>query len=185
MAWAANLLGVFSGGSSDSHGGMDIYFWFLFMLQGIAFAAVGAAYDHHRRLMSDAAFAKRYLVGYLFILDGAIHLLAFNEHLISSTYAALFFEVVSPVQIILGVLIPHLSSRFDVAWLLFTLFLIAAYVVTRTVAIWPIGEVEAVDPLGLISKAVETATGAALVSLMWARRVGRANLPSASPTDGP
>ena len=185
MAWAANLLGVFSGGTGDSHGGMDIYFWFLFMLQGIAFAAVGAAYDHHRRLMSDPAFAKRYLVGYLFILDGAIHLLAFNEHLISSTYAVLFFEVVSPVQIILGVLIPHLSSRFDVAWLLFTLFLIAAYVVTRTVAIWPIGEVEAVDPLGLISKAVETATGAALVSLMWARRVGRANLPSASPTDGP
>src|SRR5207249_3476657 len=93
----------------------------------------------------------------------------------ASPSAALFFEVASPVQIILGVLIPHLSSRFDVAALLFTLFLIAAYVVTRTVAIWPIGEVEAVDPLGLISKAVEIATGAALVSLMWARRVGRAN----------
>src|SRR5437773_11354818 len=59
MAWAAHLLGAFSGGTGDSHGGMVIYFWCLFMLLGIAFAGVGAAYDHHRRLMSDAAFAKR------------------------------------------------------------------------------------------------------------------------------
>src|SRR5947208_1599711 len=90
MAWAANRLGVFSSGTSGSHGGMPLSFWFL----------------------------------------------------------------------------------------------LAAYVVTRMVAIWPIGEVGAVDPLGLISKAVEIATGAALVSLMWAKRAGRANLPPASPTDG-
>src|SRR5207237_6895012 len=112
MAWAANLLGVFSGGSGDSHGGIDTYFWFLFMLQGIAFAAVGAAYDHHRRLMSDAAFANRYLVSYLFILDGAIHLLALTDHLISSTYAVLFSVPVSPVTTILAVRIPHLAPRF-------------------------------------------------------------------------
>jgi hypothetical protein len=164
---------------------MDTYFWFLFLLQGIAFAAVGAAYDHHRRLMSDSAFAKRYLVGYLFILDGAIHLLAFNEHVIGSTFAALFFEVVAPVQIALGVLIPHLRSRFDFAWLGLTLFLIAAYAVTRTIAIWPIGEVEAVDPLGMISKALEVVTAAALVSLIWVARTEKARSHPAAPTGGP
>src|SRR2546430_7822448 len=89
MAWAANLLGVFSGGTGDSHGGMDIYFWFLFMLQGIAFAAVGAAYDHHRRLMSDAPLAKPNLLRYPVIPDGATHPPPLHQHLTCSTEPAL------------------------------------------------------------------------------------------------
>src|SRR5256886_17711991 len=91
MAWAANLLGVFSGGTGDSHGGMDIYFWFLFMLQGIAFAAVGAAYDHHRRLLREAALVQRYLVGYLFIHCGASSLVTVPLIFSFSTSAAPFF----------------------------------------------------------------------------------------------
>jgi hypothetical protein len=173
MAWGANLSGVLSGSGGDSHGGLDVYFWFLFMLQGIAFAAVGAAYDNHRRMMTDPAFAKRYVVGYLFLLDGALHLLAFNQHLFSSTLAALFFEVVAPVQIVGGILLPHIGPRFDLAWLFFTLFLIGVYVVSRTVPIWPIGAVEELDALGILSKLVEVGAVVGLVSLLRGERAAR------------
>ena len=80
---------------------------------------------------------------------------------------------------------PYLERRFDLAWLLFTVFLLAAFVATRTISIWPIGAVEELDPLGIISKAVEVATLAMLVVLLRSRAVKRLNHNSASHANGP
>src|SRR5437667_12602959 len=88
-----------------------------------------------------------------------------NQHLGSAAQAA-FFAIVSPIQIVGGIVFIDLPRRLDPLWLLFTGFLIAAFVVTGTVAIWPIGVVADVDRLGFISKAVEVATGGVLVSLV-------------------
>ncbi|MGI0149520.1 MAG: hypothetical protein ACREDF_08330, partial [Thermoplasmata archaeon] len=63
--------------------------------------------------------------------------------------------------------------RFDPAWISITAFLILAYIVTRTVAVWPIGTVEEVDPLGVVSKFVEVVTVLMLVSLVQSDRASR------------
>src|SRR2546426_561692 len=48
-----------------------------------------------------------------------------------------------------------------------------AYIVTRTVSVWPIGYVEDLDALGVISKVVEVLTVLFLLSLMQSERVAR------------
>jgi len=184
VAWALNLIGTLSGETSSGHGGSDVYLWLILMFQGLAFSTMGVIGSNYRELMSNPAFRNRYLVGFLLIADGGLHLLALNQHL-DNVAAAAFFAIVSPVQIVGGIVFQSLPRGLDRAWLLFTVFLIAAFVVTRTVAIWPIGFVEDVDPLGLLSKAVEVLTTAVLVSLVRARDLAKPNRPPPVPVNGP
>src|SRR3989454_8205984 len=184
VAWALNLIGTLSGETSSGHGGSDVYLWLILMFQGLAFSTMGVIGSNYRELMSNPVFRNRYLVGFLLIADGGLHLLALNQHL-DNVAAAAFFAIVSPVQIVGGIAFQSLPRGLDRAWLLFTGFLIAAFVVTRTVAIWPIGFVEDVDPLGVISKVVEVATAVVLISVVRANNAKKPDLRSASPANGP
>ena len=184
VAWALNLLGTIAGDQSSGHGVSDVYLWLFLMFQGLGFSTVGVIGANYREFMANPARGKRYLVGFMLLADGGLHLLAMNQHLGSAPQAA-FFAIVSPIQIVGGIVFIDLPRRLDPLWLLFTGFLIAAFVVTRTVAIWPIGVVEDVDPLGVISKAVEVATGVVLVSLIRASNAKKPELRSASPANGP
>ena len=184
VAWALNLLGTIAGDQSSGHGVSDVYLWLFLMFQGLGFSTVGVIGANYREFMTNPALGKRYAVGFLLIADGGLHLLALNQHLGAAPQAA-FFAIVSPIQIVGGIAFIDLPRRLDPIWLLFTGFLIGAFVLTRTVAVWPIGVVEEVDPLGLISKAVEIATIAILVSLVRADNAKKSDLRSASPANGP
>ena len=172
VAWALNLIGVVSGDQPSGHGAGDIYLWLFLMFQGLAFSTVGVIGAHYREFAANPNLGTPYLVGFLLIADGGLHLLALNQHL-GILPATLFFEVVAPLQILVGIAFPYLQRRWDAAWLLFTLFLIGSFVVTRTVAIWPIGVIEEVDLLGILSKAVEVATCVLLISIMRANAAER------------
>ena len=184
MVWGANLLGLLAGETSSGHGADELYLWLILMFQGLAFSTVGAVYENYRELMANPILTKRYLVGYLLIADGALHLLALNQHL-GEFFPTLFFAVVAPAQILLGMFYPRLHRGLDSAWLLFTAFLIASFAVTRTFAVWPIGVVDAVDPLGIISKLVELLTVWLLISLVRAARTETRNRLQGSPAKGP
>ena len=184
MVWGANLLGRLAGETSSGHGGDELYLWLILMFQGLAFSTVGAVYENYRELMASPILTKRYIVGYLFIADGALHLLALNQHL-GEFFPALFFAVVAPAQILVGMFYPRLHRGLDSAWFLFTAFLIASFAVTRTFAVWPIGVVDAVDPLGIISKLVELLTVWLLISLVRAARTETRNRQQRSPAQGP
>ena len=184
VAWALNLLGTIAGDQSSGHGVSDVYLWLFLMFQGLGFSTVGVIGANYREFMANPAVGKRYVVGFLLLADGGLHLLALNQHLAAAPQAA-FFAIVSPIQIIGGIVFVDLPRRLDPFWLLFTGFLIAAFVVTRTVAFWPIGVVEDVDPLGIISKAVEVATGAVLISLIRANHAKKHQTRAASAVNGP
>ncbi|TLZ58462.1 MAG: hypothetical protein E6K15_00880 [Methanobacteriota archaeon] len=117
------------------------------------------------------------------LFHGGCRRRALNQHL-GTVPAALFFEVVAPLQILGGIAFPYLQRRWDAAWLLFTGFLIGTFVVTRIIAIWPIGVIEEVDLLGILSKAVEVATCGLLISLMRASGAER-DLSRPSGVSGP
>ncbi len=184
VAWALNLLGTLAGDQGSGHGVSDVYLWLFLMFQGLGFSTVGVIGANYREFMSNPVVGKRYAVGFLLIADGGLHLLALNQHLESAPQAA-FFAIISPIQIVGGIAFIDLPRRLDPLWLLFTGFLITAFVVTRTVAIWPIGIVEDVDPLGVISKVVEVATAVVLISLVRANNAKKPETRSASPANGP
>ena len=184
VAWALNLMGTLSGDQTSGHGGGDIYLWLMFMFQGLAFSTVGVIGANYREFTVNPTLGKRYLVGFLLIADGGLHLFALNQHL-GNLAAALFFEIVAPLQILGGMAFPYLERRFDLVWLLFTGFLIAAFVTTRTTSIWPIGAVEELDPLGVISKGVELVTLWVLISLVRARGTTKPKRVSKSPAKDP
>ncbi len=183
VAWALNLIGVVSGDQSSGHGAGDVFLWLFLMFQGLAFSTVGVVGAHYREFAANPNLGKPYVIGFLLIADGGLHLLALNQHL-GTLPAALFFEVVAPLQILGGIAFPYLHCRWDAAWLLFTLFLIGAFVVTRTVALWPIGVIEEVDLLGILSKAVELAICVLLISAMRANAAER-DVPALSAVNGP
>jgi len=184
VAWALNLLGTLAGDQGSGHGVSDVYLWLFLMFQGLGFSTVGVIGANYREFMSNPVVGKRYAVGFLLIADGGLHLLALNQHLGSAPQAA-FFAIISPIQIVGGIAFIDLPRRLDPLWLLFTGFLITAFVVTRTVAVWPIGIVEDVDPLGVISKVVEVATAVVLISLVRANNAKKPETRSASPANGP
>ena len=177
VAWALNLIGVLAGQTSSGHGASDVYLWLILMFQGLAFSTMGVIGSNYRELMANPVLRKRYLVGFLLIADGGLHLLALNQHL-DNVAAAAFFAIVG------GIVFQSLPRGLDRAWLLFTAFLIAAFVVTRTVPIWPIGYVEDVDPLGLFSKLVELGTVVILASLVRADRLAKTTRSSSLPVNG-
>jgi len=184
VAWALNLLGTLAGDQGSGHGVSDVYLWLFLMFQGLGFSTVGVIGANYREFMSNPVVGKRYAVGFLLIADGGLHLLALNQHLESAPQAA-FFAIISPIQIVGGIAFIDLPRRLDPLWLLFTGFLITAFVVTRTVAVWPIGIVEDVDPLGVISKVLEVATAVVLISLVRANNAKKPATRSASPANGP
>jgi len=184
VAWALNLLGTLAGDQGSGHGVSDVYLWLFLMFQGLGFSTVGVIGANYREFMSNPVVGKRYAVGFLLIADGGLHLLALNQHLGSAPQAA-FFAIISPIQIVGGIAFIDLPRRLDPLWLLFTGFLITAFVVTRTVTVWPIGIVEDVDPLGVISKVVEVATAVVLISLVRANNAKKPETRSALPANGP
>src|SRR6266540_3111504 len=177
VGWLADLLGIFElGAAVGEHGGGSSFQLRLFLTMfGVAFSTIGVGYENFPEILTDAEMAKRYLVAFLFLADGSLHLYAFNDHLVAAF---------SGLQLAAAFIIPYSHRRLDAAWLGITAFLIAAYVVTRTVSVWPIGVVEDVDPLGVVSKFVEVVTVLALVSLWQAERASRRKAPGPAPAAG-
>ena len=178
VGWLADLLGIFEFGATvGEHGGGSSFQLRLFLTMfGVAFSTIGVGYENFPEILTDGEMAKRYLVAFLFLADGSLHLYAFNDHL-GDAFPAAFFAVFASLQLAAAFITPYSHRRLDAAWLAITAFLIAAYVVTRTVSVWPIGVVENVDPLGVVSKFVEVVTVLALVSLWQAERASRRKAP--------
>lgn len=173
LYWVADFYAAWSTPPDDGHGAggafvtrMNVIFF------AIGFSLLGLLYEQHARLMKDARWSLRLAVGYLLLIDGLVHLFAFNDHL-TSPFPAAFFGVLAPVQILAGALFPNAGSRGDPGWLLLTAGLLAAYIATRSFAVWPLAEIEEVDALGLLSKAVEAFTILALVALLRLDRRAR------------
>lgn len=172
--WAADFLGIFELGTGTSgHGaGGTLQLRIFLTMFGVAFATIGVAYENFPEILEDGEMARRYVIALLFLADGSLHLYAFNDHL-GEPYPAAFFAAFSSLQLAAAFIIPYARRRLDPAWLAITAFLIAAYIVTRTVSVWPIGSVEDVDPLGVISKVVEVLTVWFLISLWQTDRAAR------------
>src|SRR3989304_2588621 len=103
------------------------------------------------------------------LLDGLVHLFAFNNHL-AAPFPAAFFGVLAPVQILAGVLFPNAGPRGNLWWLVLAAFLVTAYFATRAFAVWPFGKIEELDAMGLLSKGVEVLTIISLVVLLRLER---------------
>ncbi len=173
LGWVADLFGVLEAGAAgDNHSGGNLSLRIFITMFAVAFATIGVGFESFSKMLTDPALTKRYLVAFLFLADGSLHLYAFNDHL-GEAFPAAFFAVAATFQLAAAFLIPSTRQELDSAWLGVTASLIAAYLITRTVAVWPIGTVEEVDPLGLLSKAVEVVTVITLVSLMRGQRVER------------
>jgi len=174
VGWVADFLGLFELASEPAgHGSSTTFPLRLFMTMfGVAFSTIGVGFENFPQILLGGDRAKRFIVALLFLGDGSLHLYAFNDHL-GDLFSATFFAVFSAVQIAAAFVIPYTKYRVDSIWLAITVFLILAYVVTRTVAIWPIGFVEDVDALGIVSKLVELVTVLVLVSLVQSERASR------------
>jgi len=174
VGWIADFLGIFElGPQPEGHGSATTFPLRLFMTMfGVAFSTIGVGYENFPQILEGGEQAKRYIVALLFLADGSLHLYAFNDHL-GDAFVATFFGVFSALQLAAAFLIPYSRRELDSAWISITAFLILAYVVTRTVAVWPIGTIEQVDPLGVVSKLVEVLTVLMLVSLVQSDRASR------------
>src|SRR5439155_25322210 len=132
VGWLADLLGIFELSTvTGGHGTGTLQLRIFLTMFGVAFATIGVAYDNFPEIFSDAEMAKRYLVSFLFLADGSLHLYALNDHL-REPFPAAFFGVFAGLQIAAAFAIPYTGRELDSAWLGITGFLIAAYVVTRT-----------------------------------------------------
>lgn len=110
------------------------------------------------QLVGSEALGKRpvflaFVGGLLMALDGLAHGFAFNDHM--NDYSAPFFATLAPLQVGIGVALPFMARRFDAYWLVGSLGLITAYIVSRTVSAPALGFPEAVDGLGVFSKFLE------------------------------
>ncbi len=167
LGWIADYIGIIVLGEAPTgHGGGSIVTRLFFTLFGLTFAAGGVVYDHYERFLQDPLYTKRYLIQALFILDGALHLFAFNDHIGESLVEAVFFAIVGPMQIAFGILITRLPPKYDPYLLAWPLFLIVLAMVSLVVPIWPLSAVENVYDLWFVSKIVEVLTVLLLVSLM-------------------
>src|SRR6266511_845163 len=96
VGWLADLLGIFElGAAVGEHGGGSSFQLRLFLTMfGVAFSTIGVGYENFPEILTDADMAKRYLVAFLFLADGSLHLYAFNDHL-GDRFPAAFFAVFS------------------------------------------------------------------------------------------
>ena len=180
VGWLADLLGIFELSTvTGGHGTGTLELRIFLTMFGVAFATIGVAYDNFPEILSDGEMAKRYLVSFLFLADGSLHLYALNDHL-GEAFPAAFFGVFAGLQLAAAFLIPYTRSDLNLAWFGITAFLIAAYVVTRTVSVWPIGYIEDLDALGVLSKVVEVLTVLMLLSLMQSERIARGKTANAA-----
>lgn len=179
VGWGIDLLGVLSPGSGHDHGSPSSLFSRLNIASlGIGLAIIGVVYEHHSRLLHDPILSLRYFAGYLVLIDGVLHLFALNDHLGHAVNAG-FFAAVGLGEIAVGLALPRLPPQHDPAWIALLLFLLAAYIVTRATVVWPNDDVETIEALGLLSKAVEVLAVISLVSLV--RRERRGTSPFATP----
>ena len=167
LGWISDYIGVVVLQEAPTgHGGGSIINRLFFTLFGLFFAAGGAVYENHWRFLNDALYSKRYLIQALFILDGALHLFAFNDHIQESVLEAVFFAITGPLQILFGVLVTRLTPRYDPYLLGWPVFLIVLAGISLVVPIWPLSAVENIYDLWIVSKIVEGLTVLLLVSLM-------------------
>lgn len=168
LGWASDYIGiiVLREGTTGGHSAGSIINRLFFTLFGLFFAAGGAVYENHGRFLNDALYSKRYLIQALFILDGALHLFAFNDHIRESSIEAVFFAIIGPVQIACGILITRLPPKYDPYLLGWPVFLIVLAAISLVVPIWPLSGVENIYDLWIVSKLVEGLTVLLLVSLM-------------------
>ncbi len=167
LGWIADYIGVVVLAEAPSgHGGGSIVTRLFFTLFGLTFAAGGVVYDHYERFLQDPVYAKRYLIQAFFILDGALHLFAFNDHINESLVEAIFFAIVGPMQIAFGIMVTRLPPKYDPYLLAWPVFLIVLAAVSLVVPIWPLSAVEGVYDLWFVSKIVEVLTVLLLLSLM-------------------
>src|SRR5213083_1401969 len=178
VGWVADFLGLFEIASQPTgHGSSTTFPLRLFM------PMFGVGFENFPPILLGGDRAKRFIVALLFLADGSLHLYAFNDHL-GDRFSAAFFAFFSAVQLAAAFVIPYTKYRLEALWLAITVFLILAYIATRTMAIWPIGFVEEVEPLGIVSKLVELVTVLVLVSLLQSDRASRRQpVPVASPSD--
>jgi hypothetical protein len=179
LGWISDLIGALSGETGEAHdaGSLLNRIWFTFF--GLVFVAGGVVYEKHWQLLNDSVLTKRYMVSFLYIADGAFHLYALTDHRLE-LFPAAFFAVSAILQILVGVLLPHLPKDLDAYWVAIPAFFIAAYVLTRTLPVWPINTIEEVDAFGIISKLTEILTIVLLLSEM--REVRKAAVPAKTPS---
>ena len=169
LGWASDYIGLIVLGEAPitgGHGAGTIITRLYFPVIGLAFAAGGAVYERHDRFLHDPLFTKRYFLQGLFLLDAAMHLYAFNDHLNESLVEAAFFGVLAPIQIVFGLLITQLPAKYDPYILAWPVFLIALLGVALVVPFWPLTAVEDIYDLTIVSKLTEAATIIVLLSLM-------------------
>jgi len=173
VGWIADFLGIFElGPQPEGHGSTTFPLRLFMTMFGVAFSTIGIGYENFPQILEGGERAKRFIVALLFLADGSLHLYAFNDHL-GDAFAATFFGGISAVQLAAAFVIPYSRRKLDPAWISITAFLILAYVITRTVAVWPIGTIGAVDTLGVVSKFVEVLTVLMLLSLVQSDRASR------------
>ena len=168
LGWSSDFIGliVLNEAPSGGHSAGSIIDRLFFTLFGLFFAAGGAVYENHGRFLKDPIYSKRYLIQALFILDGALHLFAFNDHINESPVEAVFFAVSGPVQIAMGILITRLPPKYDPYLLATPVLFVVMALVSLAVPIWPLSEVENIYDLWVVSKLVEALTVLMLLSLM-------------------
>ncbi len=168
LGWASDYIGLIVLGepTAGGHSAGSIINRLFFTLFGLFFAAGGAVYENHTRFLNDPLYSKRYLIQALFILDGALHLFAFNDHINESLVEAAFFAVAGPVQILVGVLITRLPAKDDPYLLATPLLFLLLLLVALVVPVWPLTDVETLYDLTIVSKLVEGLTVLMLLSLM-------------------
>ncbi len=167
LGWISDYIGVvILHEAPTGHGGGSIINRLFFTLFGLFFAAGGAVYENHWKFLKDPLYTKRYLIQALFIIDGALHLFAFNDHIQESVIEAIFFAIIGPIQIACGVLITRLPPKYDPFLLGWPVVLILLAMVSLVIPIWPLSGVENVYDLWVVSKLVEVMTVLFLLSLM-------------------
>lgn len=179
MAFFADLaqhLAMSSMGAGITHGG-DFFVRVNIPVMGIACIAFGLGMrivNDHR----DRVHVLAYLAGLFILTDGIAHLFAITDHIDVPLHAAVF-TIIAPLQIAAGIVFPFLPRKWDRYWIAFTVGLIALYVVTRSVAVPPLWDLEEVESVGVFSKAIEVVSLFPLVSL-----VQRRSMTAATPASG-
>ena len=165
LGWFADLIGILLGQVEGGHGAGDTITRMWFTMFGLFFAAGGAVYDNYEKFLNNPRFTTRYLLANLLLLDGGIHLYALTDHLSEALFEQVFFGLVAPAQIALGLLMRRADERWDRWAFGLTIFLILAWVLTRTMVVWPLQGIEAVGSLDVVSKLVEIFTVGLFISL--------------------
>lgn len=173
LGWFADLLGILLGQVTGGHGAGDTITRMWFTMFGLFFAAGGAVYDNYEKFLNNPRYTTRYLLANLFLLDGALHLYALTDHLSESMFEWVFFAVVAILQFSVGLLMRRQEERWDRYAFALTIFLILAWLLTRTMAIWPLTAIEPVSSLDVVSKVIEIFTLAVFVTLWREKRASQ------------